>query len=348
MGVSVYAQSGKTFKSEKVQFTNAGKSISFSGTLSTPFHAAKGSLIAVVIVSGTGPQDEDGTMAGHKIFKQIADSLTQHGIAVLRTNDRGVGKTTGNYATSTTADFADDALAAVAYLKTRKEINQQKIGLLGHSEGGAVIAIAASKSADVHFLVSIAGLAMSGYDALVKQNEDIVASATLPDYDRKRYNEINGLMFKTALAYADSANMEEKLNETYEKWRVKDSAYFKTLNVEFDHFRFPIYSYVRSATGPWYRYFVKYNAEEVMSKIKVPVLALNGDKDVMVAYKENLENWRTYPAKGGNDKVTTMVIPGVNHLFLPCKTCDQGEYANIKEGFSDVALAKILDWLKQR
>ena len=333
------------YKADSVTFTNADHSIRFSGTLTEP--STPKDFPTVVILSGTGKQDQDGNMAGHKEFKEIAEYLASKGIAVLRMDDRGTGNTTGVYETSTTGDFAEDALTAINYLKTRKEIDKAKIGLIGHSEGGAAMSIAASKSDDIKFLVSIAGLAMSGYNSLIKQNEDIVNASTLHDYDKKRSNDIDSLMFQTALKYADSADMEKKMNETYDAWKKKDSVYFASLHIEFDHFRFPIYSYVHMATGPWYRYFVKYNAEKVMSKIKVPILALNGDKDLMVSYKENLDNWKKYPAEGGNYDVTTYILPNLNHLFLPCQTCTIQEYAQIKSGFSPEALKIIADWINK-
>jgi len=285
-------------------------------------------------------------MAGHPVFKQIADYLSSRGIAVLRLDDRGTGKTTGVYETSTTGDFADDALRAIQYLKGIKGINTKKIGLLGHSEGAAASAIAASKSRDVAFIVSVAGLATSGYESLIQQNEDIVNASQLTEVDKKRSNEINGLMFKVAFKYADSDSLENNLNTTYNEWKVKDDAYFKTLNIEFDHFRFPVYSYVNYAIGPWYRYFIKYDAPKIVGSVKVPILALNGDKDLMVSGKSNLENWKKYAAAGGNHKVETHLLPGLNHLFLPCVTCTTQEYSSIKASFSTEALAIIGNWIQ--
>lgn len=334
------------YKTEQVTFKNADKSITFGGTLTLP--AGLKHFATVVIVSGTGKQTRDGDMAGHKEFVTIADSLSKNGIAVLRTDDRGTGQTTGVYETATTGDFGDDALAAINYLRTRPEIDSAKIGLVGHSEGGAAIAIAAAKSNKVKFLVSLSGLATNGYESLLKQNEDIVNSAPIPDYDKKRYNDVNSLMFGVAHQYADSTNMEAKLNEAYTVWKRKDSIYFNTLNVQFDHFRYPIYSWSKSAVGPWYRYFLKYDAQKTMLRIRVPVLALNGDKDLMVAYKENLENWKKFPATGGNTDVTTHVMPGLNHLFLPCVKCTTEEYREIKSDFSPEALNIILTWIEKR
>lgn len=337
--------SAQKFVNKELNFASPDGKIQFAGTLSMP-EGTKKKCPAVVIVSGSYKQDRDGMMAGHPLFKQIADYLSSRGIAVLRLDDRGTGKTTGVYETSTTGDFADDALRAIQYLKGINGINPKKIGLLGHSEGAAASAIAASKSRDVAFIVSVAGLATSGYESLIQQNEDIVNASPLPEYDKKRSNEINGLMFKVAFKYADSDSLENKLNTTYNEWKVKDDAYFKTLNIEFDHFRFPVYSYVNYAIGPWYRYFVKYDAPKTVGSVKVPILALNGDKDLMVSGKSNLENWKKYAAAGGNHKVETHLLPGLNHLFLPCVSCTTQEYSSIKASFSLEALNIIGNWIQ--
>jgi predicted acyl esterase len=300
---------------------------------------------ALVMVSGTGPQDRNGTMAGYPFFKQIATFLVGKGYAVLLVDDRGVGKSTGNYASATTADFANDALAAVKYLRTQSQINREKIGLIGHSEGGAASAIAAAQSTDVKFIISLAGLASNGFASLIQQNEDLVNHSPLSATDKSRANTINRLMFETALKYADTSNMGDMLNETYNTWKKVDDSLFKLSGVAYDHFRFPLYSYVKQATGKWYRYFIKYDAQKTMKQIKVPVLAINGDKDLMVNATTNLANWKNYIAAGGNTKVTTLLFSSVNHLLQYCETCKSDEYAKIKSGVSVEVLNAIASWL---
>lgn len=305
----------------------------------------KGKVPAMVMVSGTNPQDRNGTMAGYPFFKQIAAFLANKGYAVLLMDDRGVGKSTGNYQYATTADFANDALVAIKYLRTQSQINREKIGLIGHSEGGAACAIAAAQSTDVKFVISLAGLASNGLASLVQQNEDLVNHSQLSQTDKNRSNSINKLMFETAFKYADSANMKEKLEETYHKWKKVDDSLFKLSGVQWDHFRFPIYSYVNHAIGKWYRYFVRYDAQAVMGQIKVPVLAINGDRDLMVSAQQNLANWKNYIAAGGNKNVTTKLVSNVNHLLQKCETCKPDEYAKIKTGVSTEVLDATAAWL---
>jgi hypothetical protein len=342
MCFAVFANAQQSYQVDSV-ITIQSDTVQLGASLYLP--KTKGKVPALVMVSGTGPQDRNGTMAGYPFFKQIATFLVGKGYAVLLMDDRGVGKSTGNYASATTADFANDALAAVKYLRTQSQINREKIGLIGHSEGGAASAIAAAQSTDVKFIVSLAGLASNGFASLVQQNEDLVNHSPLTVTDKNRANAINRLMFETALKYADAPDMADRLNETYNKWKKVDDSLFKLSGVAFDHFRFPIYSYVKQATGKWYRYFIKYDAQEVMKKIKVPVLALNGDKDLMVNPTVNLANWKNYIAAGGNKNVTTQLFPNVNHLMQHCETCKPDEYAKIKSGVSAAVLNTILSWL---
>ncbi|UEG52497.1 hypothetical protein LLH06_16180 [Mucilaginibacter daejeonensis] len=149
------------------------------------------------------------------------------------------------------------------------------------------------------------------------------------------------------MRYADSTNMEQKLIDTYNQWKRTDDEGVKARHVEFDHFRFPIYSFAKQATSPWYRYFIKYDPAPVLAKVKVPILSLNGDKDLMVSYKEDLANWKALPAHGKNKNVETVVMPGLNHLFLPCEKCTTQEYSSIRSSFSPQALQVIANWLKK-
>jgi pimeloyl-ACP methyl ester carboxylesterase len=332
------------YKEEEVVFHNAD-SLHFGATLTLPLKDGK--VPVAILVSGTGKQDRDGTIAGHKMFADIADYLGERGIAMLRMDDRGVGDTNGVYETATTADFATDVLTAVNYLKSRKDLKLGKIGLIGHSEGGAAISIAASRSEDIAFMISLSGLATDALTSLIQQNNDLIAATDIPVYNKKRYLDVTTLMLRTAYRYADSDSLEQKLNNVYHSWKEDDEARFKDLHAgEQDHFRFPFYMYVHQAVGPWYRFFIRYNPQEYLSKVKVPVLALNGDKDIMVAYEQNLNNFKKYLT--ANKDVTTMVLPGLNHLFLPCEKGTQDEYAKIQANFSEEALEIIYSWIKER
>lgn len=344
-GLGTSAQVSAPFISENVSFAGED-TLHYGGTLTLPIGQEKPA--AVIILSGTNPQNRDGEMAGHKVFKEIAEYLSTRGIAVLRTDDRGVGDTNGDYDKATTFDFATDAVAAVEYLKTRKDIRHDKIGLLGHSEGGAVACIAASRCKDVAFLISAAGLMTDGLSSVIRQNIDIVHAAPIPDYDKSRYDEINGIMFPIVYQYAeaDSLVLANRMQEAYDKWKPRSDSIFKSRNAgEYDHFRFPIYRYILQATTPWYRFFIRYNPADYLSKVNIPVLAVNGTKDIMVNCEQNLENVKRYLAH--NKDVTTVAIEGVNHLLLPCETGTQDEYAGIKSSVSPELLDVIYQWIKK-
>jgi len=321
-------------------------SIRLAATLTMPDDTA-GGVTAVVLMSGTGPQDRDCTMAGHKLFLELADYLSSRGIAVLRTDDRGVGGSTGSYDAATTADFAADALAAVAYLKTVPGVDSRRIGLLGHSEGGASISIAASQSADVAFIISLAGLMTDGLSSVIRQNKDIVAALPISDEDKARYDNINGLMFRTVYDHADCDTLSQLLWQTYNAWKAKDDETFKQRHPgEYDHFRFGIYMYAQTAASPWYRFFIRYNPEEYLRRVHVPVLAINGDKDIMVNCEQNLGNVRRYLRH--NPDVTTHVLHGVNHLLLPCQRGTQDEYYSITEPTSPEVFQTVYEWIRAR
>ena len=323
------------YLSKELTFKN--DTVTFGATLTVPRDVKRAPV--AIILSGTGKQDRDGTMAGH-------DYLSNRGIAVLRFDDRGTGKSTGVYETATTEDFAKDGLAALNALKKRKDIDPNRIGFIGHSEGGAAMSIAASRSKDVKFLVSLAGLCTDGLHALIEQNESQVAAYNLPDYDVKRYNTVDELIFRVAYKYADSDSLDMKLQEAYDKWHAMDSIYFSTLGVKFDHFRFPIYMYKLQATGRWYRFHVRYNPADYLKDVHIPLLALNGDKDKMVNARTNLANWQRLMPKDAD--VTTIEMKGLNHLFLPCQTGLPAEYATIKEPISEDMLRKVCDWILEK
>ncbi|MBP5386392.1 MAG: alpha/beta fold hydrolase [Prevotella sp.] len=334
MSVTCHAFSG--FVEDTTIVYTSCDSIQLAATLALP-EGGHQRYPAVVLMSGTGQQDRNCTMAGHVVFKEISDYLVSRGIAVLRTDDRGMGKSTGNYSYATTADFAADALAAVAYLKTRPDIDTLHIGLLGHSEGGASISIAASQSQDVAFLISLCGLMTAGLPSVIQQNIDIVESSPIPEADKKHYHEINERLFRMAYKYADSDSLEQKLYAVHDEWR-RD-----TTN---QHIRYGIYMYAMTATSPWYRFFIRYNPADYLSKVNVPVLLVFGGKDIMVNARQNEDSARRCLAH--NKDVEVHVFPQINHLLLSCEKGTQEEYASLKDEHVLPELLSLLgSWIHQ-
>lgn len=330
-----------TYTSESVRFYNRDSSIRFGATLTIPKDGKKHP--AVVIVSGTGQQDREGTMAGHPMFAVIADYLSRNGIAVLRVDDRGVNETTGNYITTTTREFAADALAGIQYLQALKEIDARKTGLIGHSEGGVAACIAASESKDVAFVISLSGAGITGMKALLLQNEAIVNSAPITATNKQRFNTVNRILFEIVYEHAADTALEYRLRTAYQQWRKDDSTFIAPLDKkETDHFFYPFESYVRQATGPWYRGFMTYEPSIIFPLIKVPVLAINGDKDIISVAAPNLGGFQQYISKG---LIQTWQVPGLNHLYQHCVTCETNEYAELSETFAPEVLVRMKQFI---
>ncbi len=311
----------------EVTYENAG--VRLAATLTLP--RSEGPHPAVVLLSGSGSQDRDETIMGHRPFLVLADYLTRRGIAVLRADDRGVGGSMGNPATSTLNDLAGDALAGIAYLKSRKEIDPARIGIIGHSQGGLVGAIAASNSPDVAFLVSMAGAGLPGDQVVLRQIETLLRSAGQPPE-----------------AIAETLALQRRLFEIL-KTETDDEAAFRKMLAELpEPARRAKEAELRMMTSPALRSFYTTDPASVLAKVKVPVLAINGELDTQVAADENLSAIAAALARGGNKNVTTVKLPGLNHLFQKAKTGAVSEYGSIEETINPAALKTIGDWIAAR
>jgi hypothetical protein len=328
------------YYSEQVTFRNSEAGISLSGTLTVP--DKKGSFPAVVLVTGSGPQDRDETIWGHKPFLVIADYLTRQGYAVLRYDDRGTGKSTGRFGTATSLDFAADAESAIAYLKSRKEINPDKIGLAGHSEGGLVAAIAASRSKNVSFVISLAGPGAVGADLMALQTELIARAGGVDEAGIAIIKKINSETLEILKNTPDTTALRANL-----------TAYTKKNTADYPRQMLPpgqtaaqfFEQQVHFACSPWYQFVYQVDPAQYFRKVACPVLALNGSKDLQVDARQNLPPISKALKEGGNLNVTIKELPNLNHLFQESKTGHPNEYAGIEQTFSPKALAAMSDWL---
>lgn len=319
------------YKSEEVKFQNVPASISLAGTLTLPPNG--NNFPAVILITGSGPQNRDEELFGHKSFFVIADYLTRKGIAVLRYDDRGVGGSGGDFAKSTSQDFAGDVESAIAYLKTRPEINKKKIGLIGHSEGGIIAPMVAAKSKNVAFIVLLAGSGVSGDEVLLSQTKAIAQSANLSTDQIANAEKINKGAYEIVKKGLNQQETEKQLFEYFSSIPVmKDKSALKA----------------KELSSPWMMYFIRYNPAPTLAKVKCPILALNGEKDVQVLPKLNLPAIQENLAKGGNKQVTIKEIPKLNHLFQECTTCSTGEYKNLEETFSPAVLVEISSWIQKQ
>ena len=328
------------YYSEDVKFENTKDKIVLAGTLTLP--KKDGNFPAVVLISGSGPQNRDEELLGHKPFLVLADYLTKNGIAVLRFDDRGTAESTGNYKTATSKGFAGDVESAIKYLKSRKEINKNKIGLIGHSEGGIIAPMVAAGSKDISFIVLLAGTGIRGDKLLLLQQGLIGKASGVSDPDLQKAKIINKGAFDLVLKYDDLDTLGIKLTK-YLKQALKDNPESeKPEGMSEDNY---IKLQVNQLISPWMYYFIRYNPAPTLQKVKCPVLAINGSKDLQVPAKVNLKAIKEALEIGGNKKVTTKELPGLNHLFQECKTGLPTEYAAIEQTFSPIALTEILNWI---
>jgi hypothetical protein len=329
------------YYSEDITFENKKVGINLAGTLTLP--NKEGVFPVVILISGSGPQNRDEELLGHKPFLVLSDFLTKNGIAVLRYDDRGIAMSKGDFKTATTADFATDVESAIAYLKTRKEINKNKIGLIGHSEGGLIAPMVASKSKDVAFIVLLAGTGIQGDSLLLLQKKLIEEASGVSKEDIQKGQSSNRKVFDIVNKSISLEQLNSDLT-IYFKQILKDNPNTqKPAEMSDDDF---VKLQVKQIASPWMQYFIKYNPAPALEKVKCPVLAVNGEKDLQVPPKENLEAIKKALTKGGNKSVTTKELPNLNHLFQECKTGSPDEYATIEQTFSPNALTEILKWLQ--
>lgn len=327
------------YATEDVKFTNEKAGLILAGTLTIP--QGEGPFPAVILITGSGSQNRNEELLGHKPFWVIADHLSRNGIAVLRYDDRGVGQSQGTPVNVTSADFADDAEAAFIYLRARKEINSVSIGFAGHSEGGLIASIVASKNSETAFAISLAGPGVTGDQIMHRQNRDISLLSGANEADVKKSISTNKKLFSVLKKETDNKKAEVKIAEVYRKALAKEN---KSPD-EIDKALKQLNASLNPVAYDWLRYFIITDPADYWKKVKCPVLALNGEKDLQVAADVNLPAIEKAVKSGGNQNVKTMKFPELNHLFQHCKTGLPAEYGEIEETFSPEVLKIMSDWI---
>ncbi len=325
---------------EEVTYQNVKDAVTLAGTLTMPRTGEP--FPAVVLITGSGPQDRDESVFGHRPFLVLADFLTRRRIAVLRVDDRGVGGSKGSASQATSEDFARDVLAGVQYLRTRKDIDPKRIGLIGHSEGGCIAPIAAAKSSDVAFIVLMAGTGVTGDTIIEGQIVSLLkaqgADPALIDattQDQRRVVEV-------IKSEADPNIAKEKIRKIVTDAVSRlDEKQKKTVEYHEGY----VDAQVRSAMSKWLRFFITHDPKETLRKVECPVLAINGELDMQVRAKLNLPAIEQALREGKNPDFTVKELPGLNHLFQTAKTGGIDEYARIEETMSPVALETIAQWI---
>ncbi len=321
---------------------NSSDSIQLAGTLTVPKNIKKPPV--AILISGSGPQNRNEELMGHKPFLVLSDYLTNNGIAVFRYDDRGIGESKGDFNTATSFDFATDVEAAILYLKTRKDIDNKKIGLIGHSEGGLIAPIIASKNKDVAFIVSLAGTGVDGSEIIKTQSWEIAKLMGAVEKTLK-FNDTTATISHNIIK---TNNDSESINLAIEKElkafkeNIKDTPYATYLNDAL------ISQLKGMASNVWLSTFIKTNPYDYWSKTTCPVLALNGSKDLQVLPKLNLKAIENALKNANNKDFTIKELKELNHLFQTSETGNPNEYRTLEETFSPKALEIIKDWILER
>lgn len=326
----------------EVEYDNDAGGVHLAGTLTIP--EGDGPHPAAILITGSGPQDRDESIMGHKPFLVIADHLTRHGIAVLRVDDRGVGGSTGSISDSTTEDFAGDVMAGIEFLRQQRGIDASKIGLIGHSEGALVAPIVAAQTSrgtdEVAFVVLLAGPGLPGAQLLSIQLEAILRASGVSEESIAKQIASQGILTQSVLSDeegGDDRAVDAIRELVREQMGLDDASEVPEAIVD---------AQLAQMNSPWFRYFLALDPRPYLKRVKCPVLALNGALDLQVPAERNLNEISRALAAGGNDDVTTSLLPGLNHLFQEAATGLPAEYAQIPQTFAPGALKKMTDWIR--
>ena len=325
------------YREEEVSYPNTRAGIKLAGTLTLPKGA--GPFPAALLITGSGKQNRDEELVGHKPFLVLSDYLTRRGIAVLRVDDRGMGGSTGDFDKATSADFATDVLAGVSFLKARSDIRPDRIGLIGHSEGGLIAPMVAVQSPDVAFIVLMAGTSVSGETILAAQQSMILQANGTPEAEVHANEAALKKAFVILREESDPAKARVRLVQS-----ARGSAAILSNDKRAD-FEKSLEQEVDTLNGPWMRYFLKYDPALTLRKVTCPVLALFGELDLQVPAKLNRAPMEAALQAGGNHDYTVRVLPGLNHLFQQAKTGSPSEYGAIEETINPAALKIMGDWV---
>ncbi len=330
------------YHSEDVAYSNDAGGVELAGTLTLP--EGPGPFPAAILITGSGPQNRDCEVFGHKLFLVIADHLTRGGIAVLRVDDRGVGGSTARspIGIATSFDFAGDVQAGVSYLRGRPEISPDGIGLVGHSEGGMIAPIVAARDSRVAFIVMLAGPGIPVDELLLLQDERMSRAGGMSEGRIAESRRIQRSVFDVLL--------EDDMVDADRKARLRQLL-MSSPGIEGDApgaRSAAIDDLIEKISTPWFNAFLRYDPRPTLARVGCPVLALNGELDLQVTCAENLAGVSAALEHGGNSDATVRAFPDLNHPFQHCKTGHVDEYAQIDETISVEILEVITEWIAAR
>lgn len=327
----------------EVKFENQVDNIILAGTLTIP--QKPGRHPAVILISGSGPQDRDESLMEHKPFLVLADYLSRRGIAVLRYDDRGFGESSGDFGSATTEDFARDTAAAVEFLKTHQRIDSQQIGLAGHSEGGLIAPMVANARDDVAFVVLLAAPGVNGVMITNSQTEAMLRAAGVSEAELEVILAVNRLVVDIVANAEPNEDFSDKVNESLDELIAGMPEGIR--EIAGASLRHGVNNELERLKGNWMRFFLKYDPRPALAKIECPVLAIAGSKDTQVLPELNMPEIEKALLEGGNRDFEITVVDGLNHLFQKCETGAVAEYLTIQETWNADCLRIIGDWIEK-
>jgi pimeloyl-ACP methyl ester carboxylesterase len=336
------------YLTEDVEYDNPEKTVHLAGTFTWP--KGGGKYPVALLITGSGQQDRDETIFGHKLFAVLADYLTRQGIAVLRVDDRGVGKSTGDLSTVTSADFAKDVQAGINYLKTRPEVDTKKIGLIGHSEGGIIAPMVAAANSDVAFIVMWAAPVIGGLEINTEQNGNALKKARFSGASIDAFKQLHRKELELFSTVTDTTSLHSQTLKIFDQWRrqqpdsILKSLYVNGTNVVGQDV-YKMYSGLFNL--PWMRYFIAHDFEAELAKVKCKVLAINGELDTQVEAATNLKAIDSILRKNNNRTYKVVSLKGLNHMFQTANTGDDSEYGKIEETIAPAALELMASWINE-
>jgi hypothetical protein len=318
------------YQIEEVKFKNTKDQITLAGTFTYP--NGDGPFPTVILISGSGGQNRDEEIFNHKSFWVIADYFAKNGIATLRYDDRGIAQSEGNFATSTSADFAEDAKAGIEFLKVHPKVNSSKLGIVGHSEGGMIAPMVAASDSSIGFIILLAGPGIPIDELMILQNNEVSKANGLSKSMIEQNSILNQKCYAIIKTEKDLSKAKTKLNKLFAKSEMAEIDIQNTINL---------------ITSPWFRYFIQYDPSISLEKVKCPVLALNGDKDIQVTANENLAGIEASLKKAGNQNYEVKLVENKNHLFQTTQKLGIDEYMENEESFAPDVMKLMLDWIQK-
>ncbi|MEZ4699349.1 MAG: alpha/beta fold hydrolase [Rhodothermales bacterium] len=330
------------YRVEEVTIETPTAGVTLAGTLTLP--EGSGPHPGVVLISGSGPQDRNEELFGHKPFLVLADHLTRNGIAVLRYDDRGVGGSTGDIAQATSLDFATDARAAFDFLARHAGIDARNVGLIGHSEGGLIAPIVAGDDARVAFIVMLAGPGIPGDSLLALQTKALLQAAGVGGPLVEKSLAFNRGLYRIIRTTDDPAQLKERASAYYEEQYAALSPLDRQMMGLSPERKEGL---LQQLTSPWMRTFITYDPAPALARLTIPILSLIGERDMQVPAEPNTRAIEAAFRQAGNTRGKTMILPSLNHLFQTATTGSITEYGQIEETFSPAALDAVTSWIRE-